>query len=141
MKYQVITNLARIPFIKNPKASLFEKANMIVFSSKQYETWRLVVKYFTQANGTWDEAQKTVSTETEFQIVYNAKDKQDAERELESIKNNAFKNHGALALDRLKRRFKKFNNIADNDPQFEKLRNNLANMNIYLDVFVSEIIE
>lgn len=139
-KYQVITKLTRVPLVIDPKMPIKDKCLILVARTKQSEVWRLVVKYFTQANGCWDEAIKTVRTETEFEIIYAARDYKDALKEVDNIKNKAFRNKGQLLSDSFRLKFKRFQNIKDKDPAFEKLRNNLANLGIYIDLEIKEIL-
>jgi len=139
-KYQVITRLERVKLISDKSMKITQRAQIMIANSKQHEVWRLVVKYFTQANGGWDEAKKTVGTETEYEIYYDAKDYDDAIREVNEIKTKAFRHQGQMAINNIRLKFKKIKTLPDDDPQYEKLVNNLANLGIYLDVDVKEIL-
>lgn len=133
-RIEIITEIHRIPFVIPTDASLKQKFTYRLLRSQQKDIWRTVCKYFAEGNGVWEETKQGLDDETEVEITYLAKDAEDAERELDVIKNKAFRYLGQATLQRLKRRFKVDKKLQDDNPNFEKLRNNLQLYQIFLDV-------
>lgn len=131
--YNIITTIERIPFVIDPKTQkLMQRITLRTTNYKQKETFALVVKFFADAYGEWRGVRATVHTEKEFTFCYEAKDYEDAQREMDKIKNEAFKSFGAVQIRNVKKKFKV--KIQDENPEFEKLCNNLGAMGIYLEV-------
>jgi len=135
-KYEVVTRIERVPVIQVKDASLKVRFATSLIKKQQKDVWRLVNKYFAEANdkGSWEFFKKGIDDETEVEITYNAKDKTDAEREIDVIKNKAFSHLGQASLQRIKRKFGVSKQFTDDNPTFEKLRNSLAVYQIFLSV-------
>lgn len=140
MKYKVVTKLERVDIEVPKDATLKVRFASRLIKKQQRDVWRVINKYFSEANekGSWEHFKAGIDEETEVEIEYFAKDKEDAQRELNEIKSAAFRHLGQATLQRLKRKFKVSKKLSDDHPTFEKLKNNLAIYQIFLDVDVIE---
>lgn len=132
-QYNVITTIERIPFEIDSDMSIFERTKLRLTNRTQRETFALVVKFFADAYGEWKFLARYVREENEFKFCYEANSFSDAQREMDKIKTEAFQAIGTKQIKILKKRFN-LKKVEDENPQFEKLTNNLASMGIFLEV-------
>lgn len=139
MKHIVITSIEKIPFVITKDIGIKDKIIFRTMNMKQNEIFRLVCKYFGQANDSWKEIKRSINDgEKKIIIEYNAKNSEDALREEINIKENAFKTLGSSQIKRFKSMFKVSSQVKDSDPQFEKLCNFLLKFNIFLEVKIKK---
>ena len=131
---RVITKIERVPFVVQKDASIKERIMMATARASQNKVWRLVCAYFAKGNGCWDEMKPYIDEKNMFEIEYNASNKEDADREIRHIKEEAFKHIGKSTLNRLKRKVKGYSKVTDEDPQFAKLCTNLSMLSIFIEV-------
>lgn len=133
---KVITKIERVPIKVHKDATIKERVLLGSSKAMQNKIWRFVCTYFGKGNDCWQDIRKIVDDETVIEIEYNATSKEDAERELRTIKEEAFKYLGKSQIKRFKSKIKGYKKVNDDDPQFAKLVDNLSRFMIYLDVYI-----
>ena len=137
-KYSVITTIERIPFVIDKDMTLMQKFSIKKNNLMQYETWRLVCKYFMQGNGVWDEQRQRVDHENEFNFYHNCSSYEEAQEEHSKIITNAFKNKMNFMAKALRMTGKKHIKTQDDNPEFQKLQGNLSALGIFLEVTIKQ---